>query len=275
MRHSKTRNAWVDFINSCKHSIALTTVAAAIALNAVILPVSSQESAAPRGNWAQWRGPDGSGSRDDAEPPIRWSETENILWKAELPGLGHSTPVVWGDRVFVTTAVPVGEPFDPIPDSAPGSHDNLDVSRKFAFVLLAFDRKNGKKLWQKQLHQTIPHEGGHVSASLASASPVTDGNLVVASFGSHGIYCVDLEGNLIWQKSLGRMNSKHGHGEGASPTLFESTLIINWDHEGQSFLVALDLATGREIWRQPRNEVTSWSSPIVCLRCVRQIASWS
>ena len=213
--------------------------------------------------WGQWRGPLGTGESTTATPPSRWSETENVKWKTKLPGLGHSSPVVWGETIVVTSAVPFGEKFNPIPDTAPGAHDNLTVSQKFKFVAIGVSRVDGTIKWQTELHEAIPHEGAHVSGSLASASPVTDGKHVIVSFGTYGIYCLDLDGILIWKKTLGKMNTKHGHGEGASPVMFEETLVVNWDHEGESFLVALNKSTGQEIWRKPRKEVTSWSSPIV------------
>jgi len=214
-------------------------------------------------NWGQWRGPIGTGESPNAKPPSRWSENENVRWKVPIDGLGHASPVVWGDTVIVTTAIPFGPRFEPIADNAPGSHDNLKVSQKFKFDIIAIERSNGKTKWQKTLHEAIPHEGSHVSASLASASPITDGKHIIAYFGTYGIYCLDFEGNLVWEKSLGKMNTKHGHGEGASTALYGDTLIVNWDHEGESFIVALNKNTGEQIWRKPRKEVTSWASPIV------------
>lgn len=205
----------------------------------------------------------GTGAASGAEPPINWSETENVRWKVALPGRGHSTPVVWSDRIFVTTAEPFGDKLPPRTSGAPGAHDNLPVTQRHRFVLLCIRRGDGKTLWRRDLHEALPHEGGHNTASLASASPLTDGEHVFAFFGSHGLFCLDLNGTPVWNKQLGRMNSKHGHGEGASPALYKQTLIVNWDHEGQSFVVALDKSTGRELWRVKRNEVTSWASPIV------------
>ena len=213
--------------------------------------------------WGQWRGPLGTGESPAATPPTQWSESKNVRWKSAIPGLGHSTPVIWDRTVIVTTAIPFGPKFEPIADNAPGSHDNLKVSQKFKFDVIAFDRGNGKVKWQKTVHQAIPHEGSHVSGSLASASPITDGKHIIAYFGSYGIYCFDFQGNLVWEKSLGTMNTKHGHGEGASTAIFGNTLIVNWDHEGKSFIAALNKTTGKEIWKFPREEVTSWSSPIV------------
>ena len=214
-------------------------------------------------NWPQFRGPDGTGASQHAQPPVEWSETKNVRWKVELDGLGHSSPVVWNDRIYVTFAVPFGERFGPLPDTAPGAHDNLLVSQKHRYAVQAIDRTTGSTVWEKTVHQRQPHEGGHYTGSLASQSPVTDGRLVIAFFGSAGLYALDPEGEVVWEKMLGQMNTKHGHGEGSSPALFGDTLIVNWDHEGESFVVALNKNTGDELWRQLRQEVTSWSSPII------------
>lgn len=214
-------------------------------------------------NWPQWRGPLGTGVAPGADPPVEWSEKKNIRWKIELPGLGHSTPVIWGDRIFLTAAIPFGEKLEPRFSGAPGAHDNLPVTQKHEYVALAISRLDGKTIWTKSLRKDLPHEGGHNTGSLASASPVTDGKHLFAYFGSRGLYCLDLNGKLLWEKNLGRMNTKHGHGEGSSPALYGDTLVVNWDHEGQSFVVAFDKATGRERWKVARDEVTSWTTPII------------
>lgn len=214
-------------------------------------------------SWPQWRGPTGTGASTTAKPPIEWSDTRNIRWKTAIDGRGHSSPIVGGDLVFVTTAVPVGAKLEPRMSGRPGAHDNVAVDQAHAFYLVAIDRESGEVRWKNELYQTLPHEGGHYTASLASASPVTDGRHVYAFFGSHGLFCVDYDGNLAWSKQFGKMHSKHGHGEGSSPALADQTLVINWDHEGQSFIVALDTESGEERWRKDRQEVTSWSSPII------------
>jgi hypothetical protein len=213
--------------------------------------------------WAQWRGPLGIGVAPHADPPVTWSESENVRWKTPVPGKGLSSPVVWGDRVFVTTAVPVGETLKVDGDSSHGAHDNMAPSRRQRLVVLALDRRDGKLLWETTVHTFLPHESTHVSGSWASASPVTDGKRVFAFFGSGGLYALDLDGKLVWKTDLGTMRVKHGHGEGSSPALHGETLVVNWDHEADSFLVALDKRTGEQRWKIARDEVTSWSSPLI------------
>jgi outer membrane protein assembly factor BamB len=232
---------------------------------AVVLLASSLVGVVARAaDWPQWRGPLGTGvATVDASPPIHWSETENVRWKTSLPGHGHSTPIISGDRIFVTAAIPVGPTLAPRMSGRPGAHDNLPVTQTHRFAVIAIDRGSGKILWEKAVQQSIPREGGHLTASLASASPVTDGKRVYAHFGSHGLYCLDFAGNVVWEKQFGQMHTKHGHGEGASPALHGEFLVINWDHEEQSFLVALDPSTGTEHWRRERQEVTSWSTPLI------------
>ena len=214
-------------------------------------------------HWPQWRGPLGTGAAPDADPPVDWSESQNIRWKIALPGSGHSTPIVWGDRVFVTASIPYRKLETPIPDSAPGGHDNLPVTHHHRFVVLAVHRHNGKILWQQPVHEELPHEAGHYTGTLASASPVADAEHLIAFFGSRGLYCLDLDGELQWKKDFGDMQTLHGHGEGSSPALHGDTVIINWDHEGQSFVAAFDKRSGEQRWRVERNEVTSWATPLV------------
>lgn len=247
---------------------AQATHLAAIALTVTTLvgaPLAAEEgdASAAAKFWPQWRGPLGTGAAPHADPPVEWGEDKNIRWKVELPGRGHSTPIVWGDRIFVTAAEPFGEALPPRHSGRPGEHDNLPVTHRHRFIVMAIDPRSGKTLWQKTVHEALPHEGGHNTGSLASASPVTDGQRIYAFFGSYGLYCLDFDGELLWKKQFGAMHSKHGHGEGTSPVLHGDTLIINWDHEEQSFLAALDKRNGDEKWRVKRDEVTSWSTPIV------------
>ncbi len=217
----------------------------------------------PMYQWGQWRGPLQTGVAPKADPPIHWSEGKNILWKTQLPGLGHSTPIVWNDRIYLTSAREIGEKFKARPDTAPGAHDNKLVDSRFEFLAIAIDRKTGKIVWQKSLNNAIPHEGAHNSASLASASAVTDGKHIYFHFGSYGLFCLDRDGNTKWRIDLGIMHSKHGHGEGSSPALADGTLVVNWDQEDQSFVAAFDAKDGSVIWKVDRPEPTSWSSPII------------
>lgn len=213
--------------------------------------------------WPTWRGTYATGVSKQAKPPTCWSETKNIRWKIPLSGKGHSTPVVWGDYIFLTLAQGFGETAQPERANAPGAHGNLMEVQKQRFVVVAISRQNGEVLWETICFQDMPREGGYASASFASQSPVTDGKNVYASFGSNGIYCLDFTGKIIWFKDLGQMHTKHAHGEGSSLALYKKVLFINWDHEGASFLVALDVKTGTEKWKVPRDEKTSWASPIV------------
>ncbi|MCH7725611.1 MAG: PQQ-like beta-propeller repeat protein [Planctomycetes bacterium] len=228
-----------------------------------LISLSAAADGAGPDYWPQWRGPLGTGVAPGGNPPVEWSEEKNIRWKTPLPGKGHSTPIVWGDRIFLTTAIPFGEKLKPRYSGAPGAHDNVPVNHRHKFVVLAVNRKDGKILWRKTVHEGLPHEGGHYSGSLASASPVTDGERLFAYFGSHGLFCLSFDGEVQWSVDLGKMNTKHGHGEGSSPALYGDTLVVNWDHEGQSFVAALDKRTGKQRWKVERKEVTSWATPII------------
>lgn len=220
-------------------------------------------------HWPQWRGPFFNGlARGDA--PTDWNDTKNIKWKASIPGRGFSTPVVWGDRIFLTTAVPTGKPAaqPTVTDQAaattrrgPGDAGPQAEQR---FDVLCLDRKTGKLLWQKTAKVAVPHEGYHrVYGSFASNSPSTDGRYVYVSFGSRGIFCYDFNGKLIWEKDLGvQMKMRLAFGEGSAPLLMDDRLIAVFDHEGGSFIVALDKRTGKELWRVARDEGSSWSTPL-------------
>ena len=225
-------------------------------------------------HWPSWRGPDATGVGPRCNPPVKWSETENIRWKIEIPGRGHATPIVWGDHVYVQTAVKTdkkvepevaGEPPAPARGGRRGGHwmGGATPTQIHEFMLLAIDRRTGKTVWQRTLRAELPHEGGHRDASQASNSPVTDGEHIIACFGSRGVYCLDMQGQVIWEKHLGKMETRMGFGEGSSPALHGNTVILNWDHEGQSFIVALDKLSGEQRWKVDRDEHTSWATPLV------------
>ena len=219
-----------------------------------------------QGDWPQWRGPEATGVAPNANPPTEWAEDRNIRWKLGMPGKGHATPIVWGDMVFVVTAIETDRPAKIEPESRRRGgrrRGNVQPTKIVKFDLLAIDRKRGEILWRQTAREELPHEGTHADGSWASNSPVTDGEHVYVYFGSRGLYCYDMQGNLRWEKDLGDMSTRNGFGEGSSPALHGDQLVLNWDHEGPSFIVALDKYTGEERWRKDRDEVTSWSTPII------------
>jgi len=213
--------------------------------------------------WPQWRGPLATGASPTATPPVRWGESNHVRWKVPVGGAGHASPVVFGDRVYVMAAAPVGEAKPPVFDQAPGVHDSVPVTRNHEYFVLALARSDGRLLWRRVVGEHWPHEGGHVTGSPVSGSPVTDGTAVWACFGSRGLFCLNPDGTVRWQADLGRMQTHHAHGEGSSPVLDRGTLYVNWDHEGGSFLWAFDAATGEVRWKVARDEKTSWSTPLV------------
>jgi outer membrane protein assembly factor BamB len=228
-----------------------------------LLIVSTSGAEQPASNWSKWRGPTGTGANATADPPTTWSKTENIRWKIDLPGNGSSTPIVWQNKIFLLTAISVEKPGEPVPEPRGGGRRPPVPTNPYQFVVLCIDRTNGETLWQKVAREEVPHEGHHQDHGFASSSPVTDGKLLFVNFGSRGLYCYDLDGNLKWEKNLGRMQTRNGFGEGASPALHGDTLVVTWDHEGEDFIAAFDKQTGDELWRQKRDEPTSWATPLI------------
>ncbi len=217
-------------------------------------------------NWPQWRGPLATGAAPDADPPLTWDEKTNVLWKTPIPGKGSATPIVWGDRVFVVTAVDTGKPATAadIPKEDPRFDKKTQApTTYYQFLVICLDRKTGKVLWQRTATEQVPHEGIHPTHSYAAGSPTTDGKSLYVSFGSRGVYCYDLDGDLKWKRDLGRLNTRLGWGEAVTPTVHGDTLVVNVDQEADSFLVVLDARTGKERWRVERDEVTTWATPLV------------
>ena len=223
-------------------------------------------------NWHHWRGPHATGAAVEANPPTTWSETENIRWKAAIPGTGHAAPIVWEDKIFIQTAIKgeasKAEAEESDDDNPFGGFFNQrrgqeGIKDSYKFDLIAINRNDGSILWQKTLHEVNPHEGKHQDGTYASNSPVTDGEHVYAYFGSRGLYCVDMMGNVKWEKDVGTMYKSNTFGEGSSPVLYGDKIVVQQDHERGSFITALDKRTGDVLWKTDRDERTTWSSPVI------------
>ncbi len=220
-------------------------------------------------HWAQWRGPASTGVAP-GDAPTRWNDKTHVAWATPIPGRGFSSPIVWGDRVFVTTAVPTGVTGAPAAGGRGGTRGGsagggVDANLEHRFEVIALDRVTGRIVWQRTAAVATPHEGYHRQyGSFASNSPVTDGTRVWASFGSRGLYCYDMNGTLLWQRDAGVQMQMHMQfGEGAAFLLHGDRLFHTFDHQGDSFMVALDKHTGKEVWRAPRAEISNWSMPVV------------
>ena len=235
--------------------LSLPTIAALLTAT-----VSAAPDPAAEQYWPQWRGPYATGVSRTADPPVEWSETKNIRWKVEIPGRGSGTPVVWGDKVFVLSAVPVG--VQEADAHAPLGGSRTRVPHKF--VIMALDRKTGEVIWERTSREVAPHEGSHPQwGTYASSSAFTDGQHVYAFYDSFGLYAYDMDGKLLWEKDLGDKRMRSEFGEGQTPVLYGNRIVVQWDHQGPSFIAALDKLTGNEIWRTERQEIDSWSTPLV------------
>ncbi|MEX0792815.1 MAG: PQQ-binding-like beta-propeller repeat protein, partial [Pirellulaceae bacterium] len=221
--------------------------------------------------WPNWRGPMVNGTAPEAKPPVKWSATENVAWKTEIPGKGSGSPIIWNDRVYLLTAVEVEgesaevsfqeteptEREEAAPrrrgprDAGPGGRGprggrgGLDrggdrEQKLHQFTVVCLDKGTGEIVWKQVAIEAVPHEAGHGTNSHASASPITDGKHLYAYFGSRGIYCYDMKGNLKWKRDLGQMQTRSAFGEGGTPALHGNKLIVPWDHEGESFVATLD-----------------------------------
>ncbi len=239
-------------------------------LLAAIAGAATPESEASGDNWPSFRGPRASGVGDGHPLPTTWSvpEGKNVQWRTEVPGLGLSSPVVWGDRIFLTTAV-TGKKKAQLRVGLYGDVTPVYDDTVHRFDVLSFDKRSGEILWQRTAHQGVPKIKRHTKASHANSSPVTDGSHVVVFFGSEGLYSYDFDGGLKWKKDFGVLNSAFFRapgaqwGFGSSPVIHDGKVIVQCDVTGDSFLAAFDLKDGRELWRTPRDEVPTWSSPTI------------
>ena len=234
---------------------------------ACLLVISPLLALGEEPSWPRWRGPLGNGYVADVNPPLKWDESTNIKWKVRLPGeRGSSTPVVVGDRLFVQATEDTGKRAKPedIPKPNRDFQKIPEAPKTYhRYFLLCLDLNSGKEKWRKLVAEAVPHEGHHPNHSHAGYSPVTDGERVYATFGSRGVFCFTLEGEPVWERDFPRMETRRGWGEGGSMALHDGVLVLPYDHEGPSFIAGLDAKTGKTLWKQDRDEVTCWSTPLV------------
>lgn len=222
-------------------------------------------------NWPQWRGPGASGVSTEKNLPTEWSDTKNVRWKTAIPGRGHSSPIIWGKTIFLTTSIegPIAPGAKAVthirrgveyrhPDSVGGDHS-------YTIKVLCLDRETGKILWERTAYEGAVYDDRHRKNTFASGTPVTDGRYVWTLFDAEGVYCYDFDGKLVWKTSLGKF-AKMGMGNGMSPVLYENLLILQCDQEDGgpgSFITALDKLTGKEVWRVPRTQRKTWATPVL------------
>ncbi len=214
-------------------------------------------------NWPQFRGPGSRGVSDETDLPEKWSKTENVVWTARIPGRGWSSPIVWGDRIFLTSAVQLKGKLEKVKPGLYFGGERSTPSTPHRWSVYCIDFKTGKIAWEKTAHEGVPKEGHHLKNTLASETPVTDGKRVFAYFGNVGLFAYDLEGNLLWKKDLGSYRTAYNWGTAASPVLYRDRLFILDDNEENSFVAAFDTATGKELWRVKRDEKSNWATPFI------------
>lgn len=217
-------------------------------------------------NWPAWRGEGMTGRADGAGLPVTFGATQNLRWRIETPGRGESTPVIWGDRLFLLTAQPATAATDEGTPPANAMAANFGIRTPtvpYAFDVVCLDRHTGKTLWRTTVRKEVPHEGTHPDHGFASGSPVTDGRHLWAFFGSRGLHCLTMDGALTWSRDLGRMTMRVTFGEATSPALAGRAVIALLDQEAGSAIAAVDRDRGEVLWRKPRDEASSWTTPLV------------
>lgn len=253
-----------------KRFIAGCVLSAAACL-AVLFAFSAPTVEAKGGNWPQWRGPEGQGVSSEKGLPTEWSATKNVKWKTPIAGRGHSSPIVWGKRIFLTTAIEgeviPGAKAGVTHKMADGSDfvhpDAMGADRKHTFKVVALDRETGKILWERVAYEGAVSDSRHKKASFASSTPATDGKYVFAFFGTEGLYAYDYNGKLVWKQNLGKLGTA-SVGYGVSPILYGNLVIMQCDDSGSnSFIAAFDKKTGKEAWRVARKVDLTWSTPVL------------
>ena len=236
--------------------LTLTTVAA---------EVPSFEKA-KADNWHHWRGPSATGVSATAQPPTQWSEEKNIQWKVAFDGYGSAAPIIWGNKVFILTAINTGkvDPSLPRPEDQPQRMFGIKhPNTVYEFVVLCLDRKTGEEVWRKTATILIPHEGTHGDNNFASASPTTDGERLYCGCGSAGLFCYDLNGKKLWDRKLGQVKMGAYLGEGCSPVIHDGKLVIVRDHQRQSTIEVLNAKNGEPVWKKNRAEGNTWATPAI------------
>src|SRR5437867_3046149 len=213
--------------------------------------------------WPQFRGPGGRGVATNANLPDHWSASENVAWKAEIPGRGWSSPIIWGDRVFLTTAISSGETEQPKKGLYFGGERRDAPRPEHEWKVLCLDLSSGKTRWERVVQRTKPAGPVHLKNTYASETPVTEGERVFAYLGNAGVFCLDFDGHPVWSKPLEPHKTRYGWGTAASPVLHGDRLYLVNDNDEQSYLLALDRRTGKEILRVERDEKSNWSTPFV------------
>ena len=231
-----------------------------------ILTLTIGQAQTTTNDWHQWRGPENNGVSPAATPPVEWSEKKNLAWRAEIGGKGTGTPIVVGEKVFITTAINTGEvdPSLPKPEDQPErvfgiKHPNTN----YEMVVLCYDRRSGELLWRDVATRKVPHEGHHKDASFASASPFCDGERLYCWFGSAGLFAYSLEGKKLWERDLGPAKVGASLGEGSSPVVHGGKLVLVRDHAGQSTIECFDARTGKTLWKKNRDEGNAWATPAI------------
>ena len=214
-------------------------------------------------NWPEWRGLYNTGAVNGGNTPVEFSETKNVKWKIEIQGKGHATPIIWGDQMIIQTAVPTDKKIEKTDAGQASQMAPNQTDLVHQFTVISVDKNSGKINWKTIVKEELPEERTHELSSWASNSPCTDGENIYAYFGSRGLFCLDMKGNVKWERDFGQMEIVASFGEGSSPAVYKDKIFVQWDHQQKSYLYALDKKTGKEAWTAERDEITSWATPLV------------